>query len=410
VSMNSELLQSNHGSGPCPAGEYDVIVVGARVAGAATAMLLARRGKRVLLLDRAPRPGTDTLSTHALMRGGVVQLQRWGLLPALVAAGTPALRHTLVHYGEEVEDIEIKERAGVSFLCGPRRTVLDPLLVEAAREAGADVFFGVAVEDLLITGGRVRGVVGRDREGHGFCARAAMTVGADGMQSLVAQRVRAPLTWSGTAASAFLYGYWSDVPTDAYEWFYRPRATAGIIPTNNGRTCIWVGAPAATLPALQADGLHVAFDRLIAEAAPEAQPRLAVARRVERLRGFAGLAGYLRRPYGRGWALVGDAGAFRDPISAHGITDALRDAELLARAAVEVVTGGIPERDALAGYQARRDELSGELFDLVDVIAGHGWTDADIGGLLLGLNVAMTAELEAVAALGDLPAPARAAA
>src|SRR6185503_6041420 len=102
--------------------------------------------------------------------------------------------------------------------------------------------------------------------------------------------------------------------------------------TNNGRTCIWVGAPAATLPALQADGLHATFDRLIAEAAPEAQPRLAVARRVERLRGFAGLAGYLRRPYGRGWALVGDAGAFRDPISAHGITDALRDAELLARA------------------------------------------------------------------------------
>jgi len=179
-----------------------------------------------------------------------------------------------------------------------------------------------------------------------------------------------------------------------------------VIPTNDGAANVFISAP----PARVGRGGEDTFHQLLAESSPELAERIAAAEAVSPLRTFMGRPGHIRRSWGPGWALVGDAGYFKDPLSAHGITDALRDAELLARAAVEVVTGGIPERDALAGYQARRDQLSGELFDLVDIIAGHGWTDADIGGLLLGLNVAMTAELEAIAALGDLPAPARAAA
>ena len=121
---------------------YDAIVVGARVAGAATAMLLARRGLRVLMVDRR-RPGSDTLSTHALMRGGVLQLSRWGLLDRVIAAGTPAVTQTVLHYGDTSETVAIRPKAGVPSLFAPRRTVLDPILVDAAEEEGVDVRYGV---------------------------------------------------------------------------------------------------------------------------------------------------------------------------------------------------------------------------------------------------------------------------
>src|SRR5215213_8970252 len=127
---------------------YDAIVVGARAAGAATAMLLARAGMRVLVLDRSRR-GTDVLSTHALMRGGVMQLQRWGLLDRVIDAGTPPVRRTTFSYGADQVVITIKPAHGVDALYAPRRTVLDPILVDAAESAGADVRFGVIVRALL---------------------------------------------------------------------------------------------------------------------------------------------------------------------------------------------------------------------------------------------------------------------
>ena len=117
---------------------YDAIIVGGRCAGAATAMLLARGGMRVLVLEAA-RPGTDTLSTHALMRGGVLQLHRWDLLDAVVSAGTPAILSTEFAYGDEIETVDIRPGGGVSALRAPRRTVLDALLLDAARAAGAEV-------------------------------------------------------------------------------------------------------------------------------------------------------------------------------------------------------------------------------------------------------------------------------
>ena len=126
---------------------WDVIVVGARVAGAATAMLLARAGLRVLCVDRS-RYGGDTVSTHALMRGGVLQLQRWGVLDAVADAGTPPVRRTVFHYGAESAVVSIRPSAGVDALYAPRRTVIDALLVDAAQRAGATVEFGAAVAGL----------------------------------------------------------------------------------------------------------------------------------------------------------------------------------------------------------------------------------------------------------------------
>src|SRR2546429_3582541 len=158
---------------------YDVIIAGARCAGAATALLLARQGARVLVLDKS-RYGTDTLSTHALMRGAVLQLHRWGLLPAVVEAGTPPVRSTSFHVAEAVTTIAVKPRHGVEALYAPRRSVLDAILADAARGAGADVRFGATVTGLRRDrAGRGTRVTRRGGQGPPE-ARARLGIGADG--------------------------------------------------------------------------------------------------------------------------------------------------------------------------------------------------------------------------------------
>jgi len=381
---------------------YDAIVVGARVAGASTAMLLARRGLRVLVLDRAPAAGTDTLSTHALMRAGVLQLSRWGLLDRLEAVDTPPVRKVTFHYGDEVEVVDLKPKPNVPSLFGPRRTVLDPLLVDAAEEAGAEVRFGAAVESLLWRDGRVAGVTATLRDGGELVAHAPLVIGADGVRSRVAAAVRAPYTWRGTGASAFLYGYWPDAARhdgggqDGYEWFYRPNASAGLIPTNGGQVCFWVGTPSGRFLAEMRGNVERAFELLAAEAAPEIEERFPIQRRAGRLHGFAGLRGFLRQANGPGWALVGDAGSFRDPLSAHGITDALRDAELLADAAAAALGGGGDA--ALAVYAEERDEVSLPMAEIVDRVAGYRWTLAELREHLMELSKAMGREVELLTA------------
>jgi len=388
---------------------YDVVIVGARAAGAATAYLLARRGLDVLLVDRG-RYGADTLSTHALMRGGVLQLTRWGLLDQIIAAGTPPVRRTTFRYANDVVPINLKSSFGVDALYAPRRTILDPILVDAAAGAGAEVRFGPAVRDVERNHlGAVTGIIGRTREGQDFRARARIVVGADGFRSTIAERVGASFERIGTSASAVTYGYWSGLETDGYEWNFRPDAASGAIPTNDGQVCVFASASHRRIGR---GGLEP-LTRIVAESSPDLAARLAGASPPSTLRTFTGQLGHVRRSWGRGWALVGDAGYFKDPLSAHGLTDALRDAELLAGGLVSVVVDGAKERDALANYQATRDDLSAELFDVIDVIAGHRWTDDEIPDLLLRLNAAMADEVEAVAAfpplnpLSSLPRPSR---
>jgi 2-polyprenyl-6-methoxyphenol hydroxylase-like FAD-dependent oxidoreductase len=376
---------------------YDVVVVGARAAGASTAMLLARAGLRVLLLDRG-RYGSDTMSTHALMRGGVLQLSRWGLLDAIVASGTPPVRLTTFHYSKAVVPVEIVPSLGVDALYAPRRTVLDRLLVDAASGAGAHTRFGAAVTDLCRDRrGCVTGVVGRTRDGERFRAGARVVVGADGIRSDVAALVGAPLERSGASASAVTYGYWAGLKTNGYEWNFRPGAASGVIPTNDGLACVFAGAP----PDRVGRGGIETLLRVVGDSSPELARRLAKASAPRDSRFFRGHPGFVRRSWGRGWALVGDAGYFKDPITAHGLTDALRDAELLARAILDVLRG-VDEDVALAEYQATRDALSAELFDVTELIAGHRWTDEEIPALLVRLSRSMSAEVSALAALPGL--------
>lgn len=378
-----------------PSLRYDVVVVGARVAGAATARLLARQGRRVLLLDRA-RPGTDTLSTHAILRAGVLQLHRWGLLDRVIAAGTPPIRRTTFSYGDAQHVVDLAPADGIDALYAPRRTVLDPILVEAAVESGVEARFRTSVTGLRRDGdGRVRGVEGRRPDGRPFAVHADLVVGADGASSRIAQLVDAPIVHRGTAAGMAVYTYLEGLETDGNEWHYAPGCAAGVIPTNDARACVFVGAaPAADHDEHRralADRQHT-FDRLLGRVSPVLAERVRRATRVEPFRAFPGRVGFLRHAHGPGWALVGDAAYFKDPITAHGMSDALRDAELLARAVA---------RDDLAGYQTTRDAVSLELFSITDAIATYAWDLDEVRAHLLALSRSMQAEVDLVRAWTD---------
>ena len=370
--------------------KVDAVVVGARCAGAATAMLLARAGARVMLVDKGLR-GTDTLSTHALMRGAVLQLHRWGILPCIVAAGTPPVRSTTFSYSEHDVVVPIEPRSGVDALFAPRRMLLDRLLVDAAEASGVVVRYGVRVDEVIVDDRRrVRGIMVAAGGVHERI-EADIVVGADGLHSTIAQRVGAARIVEGRHATGVLYSYWENLPVDGYYWRFRPNGTIGAIPTNDA-TCVFVSVPSQRLRSEIQHDPASAYRRLIRDVSALFEARLYGARRVEPVRGFGGQAGFIRQSSGPGWALVGDAGYFKDPLTAHGITDALRDAELLARAIVQGTT------DALAGYEKARHDLSLRLFELTDDIASFAWTDDELQSLHRDFSREMSREVKAIAA------------
>ena len=385
---------------------YDAIIVGGRCAGAATAMLLARGGMRVLVVEAA-RPGTDTLSTHALMRGGVLQLHRWGLLDAVVDAGTPAIRSTEFAYGDdEVETVDIRPSGGISALYAPRRTVLDPLLLEAARVAGAEVRIPARVTRVLTDGGRVHGVEGIERgDRHSFpCDRAA-----DGW------RRRTELDDCAGRRRA------SPPPGHRIQ-----RAPLRLLPRTPARS-LPLGVPAGRNCRCRADqrwlGLRLGRHRQRqVHPAAVGGPRRHLPVAARRSRPGAGPldrcqhhpsarcapfrvspAGSAPRPAQAG-RLVGDAGYFKDPITAHGITDALRDAELLARAVLEAPRSRHFQLKALRDYEGTRDRLSEPLFDITERIASYNWDLPELRWHLRELSEAMRPEVDQLLGLDQTPA------
>ncbi|MGH7540505.1 MAG: NAD(P)/FAD-dependent oxidoreductase, partial [Gemmatimonadota bacterium] len=282
---------------------YDVVIAGARCAGASTAMLLARRGLRVLVVDPT-RYGTDTLSTHALMRGAVLQLHRWGLLDAVRASGATRIATTTFHYGDESIEVRIKPRDGVDALYAPRRTVLDPILVDAAREAGAEVVHGRSVVDLIRDDdGRVRGarISGTDREVTDVPAE--LVIGADGLRSRVARLLAAEVDYTAPHAACSIYGYWDDVPLEGYHWFYEPGVSIGTIPTNDGATCVFALIPQARFRERRHEGIEALYHEAVGLVSPElaevvSPPAGDIAAANDtsgKLRAFPGVPGFLRR-------------------------------------------------------------------------------------------------------------------
>lgn len=379
---------------------YDVVVVGGRVAGASTALLLAQAGVKVALVDRGRR-GSDIVSTHALMRAGVLQLLRWGILPDVIDAGTPPVRKVVFHYTDrQPVRVILRPSAGVDALYAPRRHVIDRLLVDAAAAAGAQVLHETTATELLRDPtGRVAGVRVLGRRGDTANLRASFTVGADGLRSTVAAGVAAPVLRQGMSEGAFLYRYFEDLPAEGYEWGYGDRAAAGLIPTNDA-TCVFEATAPAALRRLRRDGSEEAFNTVLATAAPDFVERVAVATPASSLHGWAGAPGFLRRCYGPGWALIGDAGYFKDPITTHGMSDAMRDAELLTEALLGVLSGS-PEAATLAAYERTRDSLSSQLFAVTEAVAGFDWDLDRLRLLLREVNSAMADEMDYLQALPE---------
>jgi flavin-dependent dehydrogenase len=346
----------------------DVVVVGARVAGAATAMLLARLGHDVVVVDQASFP-SDTLSTHSIARSGVVQLRRWGLLDEVLDSGAPAIRQVTFNAAGESVTRTIKHKAGVDLVVAPRRYVLDTILAAAAQRAGAEVRPGVTVTGLRRDRhGRVVGVVGHDRAGAPVEVGARYVIGADGLGSRVARSVGAPVNEGGPAGGAAQYAYYAGIPWTGFEFFVAERSFAGVFPTHDGQACIWVCNPAADARTVRrrTGSREEAFGDLLERSAPPLAERLRHARRTSPVQGMLRQPNQLRQAVGPGWALVGDAGYYRDAVTAYGISDAFHHAEILAVALDQALgaTAEAEETGALARYQQQRDQALREIFEL----------------------------------------------
>jgi len=331
---------------------YDAIIVGGRCAGSPTAMLLARKGYRVLLVDRATFP-SDTVSTHILHPVGVAALARWGLLERLVTTGCPPI-HT---YAYDFGPFTIEGGPGTTdspvAYC-PRRTVLDKLLVDAAADAGAEIREGFIVDEIVVEDGRAVGVKGRAGGGAPVIERAEVIVGADGRRSRVADTVGPEQYRERPPILAGYYSYWSNLPMNGrFETYIRSYRAFAAAPTHDDLTLVVGGWPISEFEANKKD-VEGNFLKLF-DSVPQLAEGLHSARREAPIAGAAVL-NYFRKPFGSGWVLVGDAGYNRDFITAQGITDAFRDAERCATALDEAFTGVRPFDEAMHAYQRERDE------------------------------------------------------
>ena len=330
---------------------YDVIVVGSRCAGSPTAMLLARKGYRVLLVDRATFP-SDTISTHVVHPLAISALRRWGLADALAATGCPPIATYAFHFGKFVL-AGTPGTADEPIAYCPRRIILDKLLLDAAAAAGAEIREGFVVEEIVVEDGRVVGIKGRSKQGTRVTERAAVVVGADGRNSIVANAVAPQKYNEQPALLAPYYLYCSGLPmAGRYETYMLRNRGLAVAPTHDGLTIVIVAWPYAEFAANKHDLESSAL--AVIDLAPEFAERFRAAKRETRVFGMP-TPNYFRKPYGPGWTLVGDAGYIRDPITAQGIRDAFRDAEACALALDQSFGGASSYENAMSNYQRSRD-------------------------------------------------------
>ena len=381
-----------------PPSTYDVVIVGARVAGAATAMLLARCGHRVLMIDRGD-VRADTTSTHTILRLGMLQLHRWGLADRLVATDTPPIRKVTLGFGNELVPIDLSEDFGVDALYAPRRTVLDPILVSAALEEGVHVWSRTRMVDVIWHNDQVSGVVAKSGNAtHEI--RSRVVIGADGVWSRTADRVRAKAYRWFPPTNATYYAYYENIDADGVYFQFTPDVTAGLIPTNEDLTCVYVGWPSDRIDEFR-DNAEQAFHKQATAGHEKIGEALSTGHRVSPFRGTRGLPGFLRQPWGPGWALVGDAGYTKDSISAHGISDALRDAELCARAVDHTLRQPETEADQMSRYRGMRDRLSLSLLEKSSRLGSYEWDLPEASELMRGISIAVKEECEAMISLPE---------
>ncbi|TAK92778.1 MAG: FAD-dependent monooxygenase [Aquabacterium sp.] len=363
---------------------YDAIVVGGRCGGAATALLLARQGHKVLIVDQATLPSDVRLSTHLIWHAGVDLLHEWGLLEAVQETGCPLLTGFSLDLGE----LALRGQppgSTVGAAMAPRRLALDKVLLDAALAAGVELRQGVTFEDVLKDGDRVTGIRGRLQDGSAFTAHAKVVVGADGTHSRVARAVGAD-TYNESpkeAGSFNLYSYFTGVKLDGVEFFSRPERMIYAWETNDGRSVIGVIQPGGA-PRPARDNMEAHFQSELAALAPGLASRVQNGRRDDEWLSGA-IATFCRQAAGPGWCLVGDAGVTMDPITAAGISNALRDADLAAALIHEGLQAGHSLDDSLANYQARRDAVSVPLLQFAQEMAKLAPPTEDVFKLFMAL-------------------------
>jgi 2-polyprenyl-6-methoxyphenol hydroxylase-like FAD-dependent oxidoreductase len=240
--------------------------------------------------------------------------------------------------------------------------VLDTMLVHAAADAGVEVREGFSVDEVLIEDGTVVGVRGKEAGGSTVTEQAKVVIGADGRNSTVAKAVRPEQYNEKPAVTPAYYSYWSGVGSSGFEVFVREACGMAAFPTHDDLTLVIVGLPDEEFNAARSD-VEGAFLRRV-EFAPALADRVRSGQREERFHTASGLAGYFRKPYGPGWALVGDAGYHLHPITAQGITDAFMDAERLTDALDAVFAERSNYNDAMGSYQMARDQHAMPMYEM----------------------------------------------
>jgi flavin-dependent dehydrogenase len=335
---------------------WDVVIAGGRCAGAATAIRFARSGRSVLMIDKVG-PYRNTLSSHLLMPWAVARLGALGIRAELSATGAPPVRTFVVEFDGHTIRIPMGEPTGYA-LC-VRRTTLDPLLVKAAQNAGVTVRHGVSVADVVRDEGRVCGVVLRGPEGDAI-ERARIVIGADGRRSTIARKVEAEEYGVVPSPTGVFYSYFAGISPaaagpDTLQFSSGPSCEVLCAPCDGGLHVVLLVVAATEFGQINSGGTDAYLARL--KDVPAFAARLAHARQVERLfpASPVELRGFFRKPFGPGWALVGDAAYHSHPAPANGIADALRGAELLHGAVERAWSLDMPAETFLSGYHATRD-------------------------------------------------------
>jgi flavin-dependent dehydrogenase len=302
------------------------------------------------------------------------------------------------HVGGDVITRQVKDRAGVDLLIAPRRHVLDAILVDAAIEAGADVRTGLTVTDVCRDGsGRATGIVANDADGRPVHIRSRFVVGADGLRSGVARSVGAALVDERHRNGSCRYTYVAGLGATGTEFHLGDGLFAGVFPTHDGEANVWVCGPAERLalggPDVDRDQHHL---DLLGEVSRSLRDRVLAGRRAAPVRGYHGMPNQLRQAAGPGWALVGDAGYFRDAVTGHGMSDAFRDAETLAWALDGALRGDEDDDAALARYATTRDRDVSEIFDLTCQLSSYPSRERFVA-LQKQLSTAIEAEAQMLA-------------
>ncbi|GHO78754.1 FAD-dependent oxidoreductase [Ktedonobacter sp. SOSP1-85] len=334
---------------------YDAIIIGARCAGAPVAMLLARQGYRVLLVDKARFPA-DIMSGLFIHPRGTALLKRWGVLDDVLATGCPKLHSATFDLGP----IELKAGFhpvdGVDFTCAPRRYLLDPILVAAAVEAGAEFRDNTTVQELLTDeDGCITGIRARTAQGTTVTEKARIVIGADGVHSFVARTVKPEAYHVNPMLTCSYYGFFSDVTVPGPKVYIRPYRFAVCIPTNDNLMLVGAQWPIEDFARIRTD-VPTHFYELMGQI-PELATQVRQEKQVGRFIGTGHAPNFFHKPYGPGWALVGDAGYHKDPILGQGIADSLEDAAMLAKALTRGLSGETIMEEALAEYERERNEI-----------------------------------------------------